>query len=367
LKDKSLRILHGPVNVGNQPYVLSRHERELGARSSLVVNYGTWLEYQADRTLGRYGDRNIATRLRRLQFGLTAPFRYDVLHFYFGRTFLCWDDYGPPNPLWFADLRLAKRLGRRIFMTLQGCDVRISRRSAAAYAVTPCHLGNCASAPLCRATIDDARESLIADVLPYVDRSFVLNPELAQYVPGAQFLPYASVDVDRFVPAPPSTQGRIRIVHAPSDEGIKGSPLIVDAIEQLKGRYPIDLTIVKGVPHAKALELYRSADLVIDQVLTGWYGGLAVEAMALAKPVACFIRDEDLAVIPYDMRRQLPLVRVHPQTLAADLEAAIANRESWPAWGEASREFVLRWHHPRRIASAMLRSYERPELAVEVS
>lgn len=362
-----MRVLHGPVNVGNQPYVLSRYERELGADSSLVVNYDTWLKYDADRTLGAYADRSAATRLRRLRFGLTAPFRFDVLHYYFGRSFLCWDDYGGPNRLWFRDLRLAKRLGRTVFMTLQGCDVRVSRRSADLYSVTPCHLGNCAAAPVCRATLDDRREELVRTILPLVDRVFVLNPELARYAPGAQFLPYASVDVEALAPIWPVREGPIRIVHAPSDEGIKGSPRIIEAVERLKARYPIEFAIVKGVPHEQALELYRSADLVIDQVLAGWYGGFAVEVMAMGKPVACYIRDEDLGVLPPGMRDQLPLIRLHPDTLERDLEAAIAQRAGWEEWGHRSREFALRWHHPRKIAAAMLRAYERPDLPMDVA
>ena len=50
-----LRVLHGPVNVGNQPWHLSRAERALQNESDLVVNYGTWLQYPADRTLAPYG------------------------------------------------------------------------------------------------------------------------------------------------------------------------------------------------------------------------------------------------------------------------------------------------------------------------
>src|ERR671918_1341824 len=154
----ALRVLHGPVNVGNQPYVLSRHERALGADSTLVVNYPTWTDYRTDRSLGAYGVKTPRTIGRRFLFGLTAPFRYDVLHFYFGRSFFSWDDFGGPNWLWFRDLRLARRLGRRVVMTLQGCDVRVSRRSAAQYAVTPCHEGHCTAVPTCRAVIDDERE-----------------------------------------------------------------------------------------------------------------------------------------------------------------------------------------------------------------
>ncbi|HXG46764.1 MAG TPA: hypothetical protein VNO52_04005, partial [Methylomirabilota bacterium] len=113
-----LRVLHGPVNVGNQPWVLSRYERRLGVRSDLAVNYSTWLGYPADVCLSPLQRRSALDVARRFAFGATAPLRYDVLHYYFGRSFLCWDDYGPPNRLWFADLKLAKRLGRKVFMTL---------------------------------------------------------------------------------------------------------------------------------------------------------------------------------------------------------------------------------------------------------
>ncbi len=60
------------MNIGNQPWVLSRHERALGVRSDLVVNYSTWLQYPADRCLGQWLDSSWATRARRLCFALSA-------------------------------------------------------------------------------------------------------------------------------------------------------------------------------------------------------------------------------------------------------------------------------------------------------
>jgi len=34
-----MRVLHAPVNIGNQPWVLSRYERKLGVESDFHVNY----------------------------------------------------------------------------------------------------------------------------------------------------------------------------------------------------------------------------------------------------------------------------------------------------------------------------------------
>src|SRR5688572_13749356 len=103
-----MRVLHGPVNVGNQPWVLSRYERLLGIKSDLVVNYSTWFGYQADRCLSDYAQRSARAITARLGFGLSAPLRYHVLHYYFGRSFMTWDDYSAPMPWWFSDLKLAK-------------------------------------------------------------------------------------------------------------------------------------------------------------------------------------------------------------------------------------------------------------------
>lgn len=354
------------MNVGNQPWVLSREERRLGVQSDLVVNYNTWLDYPVDRCLSRYGERTAGAAFRRALFGLSSPLRYDVLHYYFGRSFMCWDDYSRPTPLWFADLKLARRLGRKVFMTLQGCDVRISDRSAARNAVTPCHEGFCQAVPVCRSTLDRRRRDLIEKVLPLADRVFVLNPELAHEVPGGVFLPYASVDLAALETAWPATEGPITILHAPSDEGIKGTRLIVEAVERLKARLPIEFVLVTGVCHAEALAAYRRADLVVDQVLAGWYGGLAVEAMAMGKPVACYIRDADLGAIPAAMRAELPLVRLRPEAIEADLEAAIARRAEWRRWGARAREFVLRWHDPGRIAASMVKAYRDPSSRFEL-
>ena len=89
-----MRVLHGPVNVGNQPWTLSRAERELGPQSDVAVNYGTWLGYPADVTVGALGRKTIAEKLKRFAFSLRAPFKYDVIHYYFGRSFSLWDDHG---------------------------------------------------------------------------------------------------------------------------------------------------------------------------------------------------------------------------------------------------------------------------------
>jgi hypothetical protein len=369
-----MRVLHGPFNIGNQPWALSRAERRLGCRSDVVVRTNTWLQYPADRTLCDESTRPLAKIIRSVLFGLSALLHYDVFHYYFGLTFL-YPGYGhSPNSLRgkllnylsTIDLALAKILRRKTFMTLQGCDVRLARKSNARNEWTMCATGRCSAYQTCLDVLDQRRGHLISYVLPLFDRVFYLNPELGHFVPGGQFLPYANVEIEKFTATYPTASGRPKIVHAPSDATIKGTPLILEALNQLRSRYDFELILVEKKTHEEALAIYRSADLAIDQVLAGWYGGFAVEMMAMGKPVACYIRDEDLQFIPDAMNREIPILRLNPSRLVEDLAAVLDRRAKWQNLGKMSRSYVERWHNPNTIAKAMLEAYNSPNSTFEL-
>ncbi len=360
-----MRVLHGPVNVGNQPWVLSRAERALGADSDLVVAYGSWLDYPADRMLSAQADgQSLADKLRRAVFGLQATGDYDVLHYYFGQSYI----YRPGRrDTWlnFADLRLAKARGKRIFMTLQGCDARLAGASHRTHAVTMCKPEGCRYFSGCTTNQDHVRAAMIAHILPLCDRVFVLNPDLKRHAPMAEFLPYASVDSAAVPLSLPAATGRPLVLHAPTDPLIKGSAEIEAALAVLAKEFAFDFIKVTGVPHAEAMQLYARADLVIDQILGGWYGGFAVELMAMGKPVAAYIRAEDLPAVPPEMAAALPILRIDPRSLVADLRRIFERRADWPALGQASRSFVERWHDPAKVAGALLRVYADPSVPLE--
>lgn len=265
------------------------------------------------------------------------------------------------NRLFSIDLRLARRFGKKCFMTLQGCDVRLAGEGNRRNEWTMCVAGRCSAYQTCIDVLDERRRDLINHILPLFDRVFYLNPELGHVVPNGQFLPYANVEIEKFTTAFPSTEGRPRIVHAPSDGSIKGTSLILAALEQLKTRYDFELILVEKKTHEEALALYRSADLAIDQIFAGWYGGFAVEMMAMGKPVACYIRDQDMKFVPDAMKGEMPILRLEPGRLADDLAAIFERRAEWRSAGEKSRRYVERWHNPDHIAQAMLKAYSCPD------
>lgn len=367
--EAAVRVLHGPVNVGNQPWALSRAERRLGVSSDLTVRSDTWLKYPADLVLSRHGTGFLKTALRSVIYGLSKQWRYDVLHFYFGQTFL---SPGRPfsrhaaidgmfNQLSTMDLRLARALGRKLFMTLQGCDARLAGEGNRRNQWTMCAPEHCTLYQTCLDVLDSRRRYMIDRVLPFFDRVFYLNPELGHVVPNGQFLPYANVEIQKSEVALPSLHGKPRIVHAPSVGQIKGTSIILDGLQQIRAKYDFELILVENKSHEEALALYRSADIAIDQVLAGWYGGFAVEMMAMGKPVACYIREGDMQFVPDAMRREMPIYRVDPGNLVEGLAAILDQRSEWTARGRESRAFVERWHNPDLVAKAMLDAYRRPD------
>lgn len=364
----SMRILHGPANVGNQPWTLSRAERALGLRSEVVQNYGTWIGYPADRTLSEYAKNTRRARFGRSLFGLFAPLRHDVIHYYFGRSFMLWDDFGmvygadaETDRRALRDVRLARRLGRHLLMTLQGCDARQAGVSNRINATTMCRGDGCPAFGACVATIDANRRAMIETLLPLMDRVFYLNPEIGHMVGQGEFLPYANVDVMAETVSLPDPGRRPRVLHAPSSSGIKGTPHILAALERLKSRFDFELILVENTPHAEAMKLYRSADLAIDQILAGWYGGFAVELMAMGKPVAAYIREEDRRFVPPAMWAEMPILRIDERTLEDDLARILADPPALVAAGERSRAYVERWHDPLKVARALTAIYRDPK------
>lgn len=371
-----MKVLHGPVNVGNQPWVLSRAERRLGVSSDLVTRSDTWLKYPADRTLSPADAGFMKVALRSAGYGLLNQWQYDVLHFYFGQTFLSvgfpLSKPGSPlskksmltdalNRLATMDLRVARALGKKLFMTLQGCDSRLAKEGNQRNAWTMCAPGHCAMYQRCVDVLDDRRKHLISNVLPLFDRVFYLNPELGHVVPNGTFLPYVCTELENPSVTFPSVEGRPKIVHAPTNAGIKGTPMILEALNQLQSRYDFELILVENKSHEEAMELYRSADLAIDQILGGWYGGFAVEIMAMGKPVACYIRESDMKFVPEAMRKELPVFNVNPDTLIEDLAAILDRKSEWRARGRDSRRYVERWHNPDLIGKAMVDAYRSRE------
>jgi glycosyltransferase involved in cell wall biosynthesis len=345
-----VRIIHYPTDTGGNPTGLARAERALGADSTAAVFHRSWLEYPVDIDLGLSRTSRLARLPGRIRFARRAFRSYDVFHFNFGQSLL--PMIGPVG----IDLQLLRRAGKRIFFTFQGDDARPAGVHA--------RPGERPSLPLRlrRRLVSRVRAWRAAYASRWADRVFTIVPELVQYVPRAEFVPYASVDLERIRPAN-GHNPRPVVAHAPTDRLIKGTEHVLAAAKRLEGTVDLEWMLVEKLPHAEALDRLRRADLVIDQLRLGWYGAFAVEMMAMGKPVICHITDDRLRPLPPAMAAELPIVRATPENLAEVVADLAGDPQSRAELGRRGRQFVERWHDPRRIARAMLAVYRDPSVA----
>jgi glycosyltransferase involved in cell wall biosynthesis len=332
-----LRILHAPADVGGHAAGLAHAERRLGLRSEIAVFTPGPYGYDADFRFDLAGEPAWRRLAVRTGFLLRALRNYDVIHFNFGQSLIAFRAMGHV----LNELPLIRRAGITIIVTFQGCDVRPQ---------SACHC----TREQCRVETP-YRAPNAARFLRYADRAFHLNPDLRQWLPGSRFLAYAATDVDAVTPGPVTARsdGGLRVAHAPSNREVKGTDAVVAAVERLQADgLAIELDLIEGVDRRQAIERLRAADVVVDQLRLGWYGGVAVESMALAKPVLCHIDERTPEDNPFGA--ELPIVRATADTLGDRLRELAADADLRARIGSASREFAVRRHHPALVAREVL-------------
>jgi hypothetical protein len=309
---RPLRVVHCPVNTAGVPWSNVEALRRRGVDAKLVVFNRYQLHPEADESLERRGGflRRQATQWRALARLLPQT---DVFHFYFGLTLV-------PRSLQFPILRA---LRKKSVMHYLGSDIRGKSPPELAF-------GTKAGAEI------------------------VGSYDAIRWVPHAEFVP-PGIDVASIEPAPPTDRARPVILHAPSSRRRKGTEHVLAAVEGLDA----DLLLVEGLDHREAFERYREADIVVDQLNAGWYGLLAIECMALGKPVVTFLHDEARLRTERELGVEVPLVSATKESLRARLEPLVADVAERRRIGAASRAYVEQVHDLERVADRLLALYSR--------
>lgn len=349
----SLRVLHCPLNNGNHAWSLSRAERQLGLRSDLVI-------FQQSPYYGKYDEFinidmvSLPNEFKRIKFLFEAINKYDVFHFNFGQTI--WDH--PFYGFNYLDLPILKKAGKKIVFTFQGDDARDWAFFARKFNVWL--YSEREKLNLINRFYDFNRRIRIKKVDKMADYIFALNPDIMYTLPSrTRFLPYC-VDIDRLNFRSKKTnhgKEKIKIIHAPTHRLVKGTENIIKTIKKLSLKYPINFELIENLPLEKALEKYRQADIAIDQLLIGWYGGFAAEMMALGVPVISYIRQEDVKkFVPF--WRDIPIVNSSSETLEIMLEKLICNQSLRKKIGQKGYHYIQKHHNSLKIALQTKKIYE---------
>jgi hypothetical protein len=349
-------------------------ERAAGLASIAATMQQSIFQFPSDEVLFESGDSLFAKEVKRWRLLRRALREFDVIHYNFGQPLICpvaepvhvW----PParalrtlvlqpvrNLLGFADVAWLKRAGKAIVVTYQGDDARQGDYSLRHYKIS---IAAEAAPGYYTPATDALKRDMIARFARHADRIYAVNPDLLNVLPAkARFLPYANIDLAAWQPSGQSSRKQPRVLHAPSHRGAKGTRYLLDAVERLRAEgIEFELELVEGLSHEEARKRFDAADLVVDQLLAGWYGGFAVEVMALGKPVVAYLREDDLRHLPEAMRHELPVISAEPGTIYTVLRSWLTDRRAELfERGRASRSFVERWHDAGHIARFLAAEY----------
>ena len=369
--------MHCPNTVGGNPSGISRTLNKLGLVSYVIALKKSIYGYQADKILFGENDSFISREFKKIKAIFVIPWKFDVIHYNFGSTI-----FSPPAPvklgenffrklgrriyflysstLQILELSMLKALRRPIFMHYQGNDarqgsfIRSNFKFSIATQVDEVYYNK---------YTDAFKQKSIERIANYCENIYALNPDLLHVLPkGTKFTPYCHLNLNEWSPKYTQMEKRpLRIGHAPSDRKTKGTQLIIDALDSLdQSGYPFEFILIEGLSNEEARKKYEAIDVLVDQLFAGWYGGLAVEAMALGKPVLVYLREEDFKFVPTKMVEDFPFIQVCPETIRDGLEKLLnMSRSELLTLGKLSRRYVEKWHDPMRIVDDIKSDYER--------
>lgn len=353
--------------VAGIPQSLAAAERKLGLDSHSAAFFQTAYGYEADEIVFDGREGRVRQEFRRWRFLLEVAREFDVIHFNAGETIMplyserastaprhrLFDVYARTFEL--RDSGWLRRIGKAVFVSFLGGEARLHEFGKQRFEISYTH-------DVPGTTSDPRKAKRVGQFDRSANELYSIHPDLMWTLPSrTQFLPHPGVDLTDWRPVEREPRDRPLIVHAPSQRRIKGTQFVEAAVERLREEgVPFDYELVEGMTRADARKIYERADLLVEQLLLGWYSNLAIELMALGKPVVSYIRDEDLRFVPDKMARDVPVINATPDSVYSVLRTWLTERrDQLPDVGRASRKYVERWHDPLKIAARTKADYER--------
>jgi hypothetical protein len=323
------RVAIGPAEIAGTSSALAEGLRSLGVDAELAFWSPLPGPFPSDRALRRPA---------RALYGATAPLRRDVLHYQYGSTWL-------PRAV---DAAWGRALRRTVVVGYHGDDCRLAETARRL---------DWPIAPVTNPANDAFVRRRVARLARFAHAAIVGDLEVASYVEPFYRRVYVSPLPlhDRRPPTRArSCGGRLRVLHAPSDERVKGTPMIRRAVEAVAEQLPLDLVVVTGVSHDAVREELARADVVVDQLGSPSASVFALEAMRAGVPVLSRVDRRALA----GFHASLPIVDVTADSLAGKLEEVARDAELRRRLGEEGKAYVARTHEKSQAARAVLRVYE---------
>jgi glycosyltransferase involved in cell wall biosynthesis len=325
--------------------MLSRLLRDHGIRSEffalntdLVDRLNLGFDYHIPYKINPY-----LRRLREIYYLWAVLARYDVIHFHYNSFLSLGNGW---------ELEFLKKMGKVLVFHFRGCDLR--QRSI--------NLGKNPSLNCCQeceypegSCDTEYQRSLLAKGKRYGDLFFVTTPDLKDFFPEAEHIPFIApygVDLEKIQPAP-KNDGVFRIVTSSNHPSLDGVPYIREAVKKLQQEgYRVELVEVIDKPFKEAISIYKSADLYAGKLRMGYYNNSNIETLLMGIPNLSYIREEYLKNIP-----DSPIIIARPENSYEKIKEYLKQPEQLQAIGAKGPDFVRKYHDPDKIIDLMLRRY----------
>ena len=345
-----MKIIMAPVNFSGQPIGLVKELRKRGVDAQLI-------QYRLFPNTNRFGfigdgDIDLIEHASRTERQIEAIERclnegVDLFHFWF-RSMM----YHPPTTAYNGyaglDIPLIKQHGRKVVYRFTGNDLRLRSEHMKKNPYNFYRYGF-------ESGINEDVQRMYLDFLrEHVDQFIVQDPELGEFCPEAKTVPRV-IDLEDWPFMGAINKDRPVVVHAPSKPMLKGTDFVRQAVEQLQSEnLSFEYREIQGMKHEDAVQEYKRADIIIDQLYIGWYGVLALEAMALGKAVLTYVR-EDLydAFLP-----RIPIINCNPDSITDRLREAIGDYDRRVELGRQARQFAEEVHDVKKVTATLMDVYQ---------
>ncbi len=338
---KKKRIMHGLTEIAGQGYYSVLGLKKMNVDAHMVVYMPNKFGYPYDKSLNiDKSNKKLLPLyiLKLLVYFFYSLFRYDIFHFHFGRSFLL------NKEVW-----ILKLFRKKILYEFHGSDVRDYKLALKRNKYFPF-------------SGDEENQKKLKKrnrkICKIADGIIIHDYELRAYLPQKQknvFYVPLRLDIALFAPCYPQLNvEQVTIVHAPSNSDGKGTKYIIDAIDKLKAKYPINFILVQNQTQDKAIEIYKKADIIVDQLYGGTYGVFAIEGMALGKPVITYIMEDVINTFP----KELPIQSANIDNIENVLEKLILSPQLRYELGRDGRRYAENYHDYKNIAIYLKRIYD---------
>lgn len=181
---------------------------------------------------------------------------------------------------------------------------------------------------------------------------------MLQYVqrdifPDVHVLPRRLILSDYQPAFPKPDQTKPLVVHSPTAPVTKGTAAVLQVIEQLQATCDFEFRLIQGIERHQAMQLMAQADILLDQFVLGDFGSATLEAMALGKPVICYLKPSLAAQYP----AELPIVNTSQETLSVRLAELLKDARLRHTLGQQGRAYIEKYHNASLVADKLITIY----------